>query len=219
MAAGKTFLQLTNEVLARLRENSVDTVNSTTYSTLIGKFINEAKKEVEDAWNWNRSRTTVTVTTADDTFSYVLTDAQKRFRIIDVFNDTQDVEMRQIGMNAMNRLFYNSTQQKSAPIYYNFNGSDTNGNPQVDLYPIPDKVYTIRFNMCVPQADLSADTDTLTLQEMPVILGAYARAVLERGEDGGINSSEVAQLYRYTLNDAISQDAGLAEDELIFHSV
>ena len=38
----------------------------------------------------------------------------------------------------------------------------------------------------------------------PVILGAYARALVERGEDGGLNSSEAYGLYRSSLADAIA---------------
>ena len=36
-----TYLELVNDVLARLREQQVTTVNLTTYSSLIGKFVND----------------------------------------------------------------------------------------------------------------------------------------------------------------------------------
>jgi hypothetical protein len=49
----RTFLQLVNDVLVRLRETTVVTNNSTAYSTLIGAFVNDAKREVEDAWQWS----------------------------------------------------------------------------------------------------------------------------------------------------------------------
>ena len=48
MATGKTWLELTNAVLTRLREPTVTTVSSTTYTSLIGAFVNEVKREVED---------------------------------------------------------------------------------------------------------------------------------------------------------------------------
>ena len=54
MAVGKTYLTLVNDVLSRLRESEVTSVSDNTYSSLIGRFVNEAKREVEDAWNWNR---------------------------------------------------------------------------------------------------------------------------------------------------------------------
>mgnify|MGYP003559975576 CR=1 FL=1 len=57
-----TFLECINEVLARLREPSVTTIASSTYSTLIGKFVNDAKRQVEDAWDWNCLSATLTLT-------------------------------------------------------------------------------------------------------------------------------------------------------------
>ena len=61
MAVGKTYLTLVNDVLSRLRESEVTSVSDNTYSSLIGRFVNEAKREVEDAWNWNRLRSTITI--------------------------------------------------------------------------------------------------------------------------------------------------------------
>ena len=57
------------------------------------------------------------------------------------------------------------------------------------------------------------------MNEFPVLLGAWAKAISERGEDGGQNTSEAYQLYQYALNDAISQDAAIAQDELIWNVV
>ena len=41
-----TFLQAVNDVLARLREVQVASLTETTYATLIGKFVNDAKRQV-----------------------------------------------------------------------------------------------------------------------------------------------------------------------------
>ena len=48
-----TYLELVNDVLIRLREAEVETVSQTDYSKLIGKFVNDAKRQVEDAYSWN----------------------------------------------------------------------------------------------------------------------------------------------------------------------
>ena len=44
-----TYLQLVNSVLRRLREDEVTTVGQTSYSKLIGEFVNDAKRTVEDS--------------------------------------------------------------------------------------------------------------------------------------------------------------------------
>jgi hypothetical protein len=219
MAVGKTYLTLVNDVLSRLRESEVTSVSDNTYSSLIGRFVNEAKREVEDAWNWNRLRSTITIDTVADSFNYTLTSSQKRFRFIDAFNDTQDIEMRLTGMNTLNQRCYFGTTQTGAPQEFGFNGHDTSGDAKVDVYPVPDAVYSLRFNLIIPQADLSANTDEIIMNEFPIILGAYAKAIFERGEDGGVSTNEAYQIYNVALNDAISQDAALAQDELVYQAV
>jgi hypothetical protein len=62
-----TYLQAVNKVLKRLRENTVNSVDETLYSRLVGEFVNDANRMVEDSWDWSALRTTVTqtVTAAD----------------------------------------------------------------------------------------------------------------------------------------------------------
>lgn len=50
----RTYLQLVNDVLIRLRESQVSTVQQTSYSALVGALVNDAKREVEDAWQWSQ---------------------------------------------------------------------------------------------------------------------------------------------------------------------
>lgn len=61
-----TYLELVNNVLRRIREEEVTSVNSTTYSKMIGDFVNDAKKLVETSWDWSALRTTLTITTSAD---------------------------------------------------------------------------------------------------------------------------------------------------------
>ena len=74
-----TLLELVNDVLIRLREPVVTTFNETTYSTLVAKFVNDAKRQVEDAFSWNSLGQTITVTTVASTPSYSLTGAGQKF--------------------------------------------------------------------------------------------------------------------------------------------
>jgi len=180
--ANKTYLQLVNDVLIRLREAEVTSVTDTSYSKLIGKFVNDAKRQVEDAYNWNALSETLTVSTSADLFNYVMTDAGIRFRVFDV-------------------------------------GVDSNGDTQVDLYPIPDGVYTINFNIIKPQDELSANSTQLKVPAEPVIFLAYAKALAERGEDGGLRSSEAYQLYQTSLADHISIEGNKYPDEFLWDSV
>ena len=63
------YLDLVNDVLIRLREDEVTATTDTPYAKLIGKFVNDAKRTVEDAYQWNALSETLTVTTANDLFN------------------------------------------------------------------------------------------------------------------------------------------------------
>jgi hypothetical protein len=202
------YIQLVNSVLRRLRETEVSSVNDNAYSKLIGDFVNDAKRNVEDAYNWNSLSDTLTAVTAVDIFNYVLVGSQQRFRVIDVLNDTSDVIVRNASTRWMNQQFLLNPTQKGAPQYYNFNGTDANGDTQVDLFPVPNGVYNIRFNVILPQPLLVADADNLLVPSEPVIFLAYAKALAERGEDGGLGSNEAYGLYKTSLADAIALEAG-----------
>lgn len=206
--ANMTYLQLVNDVLVRLRENEVTSVQDTAYSKLIGRFVNDAKRMCEDAYNWNALTDTLSAVTGADVFNYVLVGSGQRFRLIDVIDDTSNAMLELQTTEQMNKLFLIQTAQKGAPKYFNFNGVDSNGDTQVDLYPIPDGVYNLRFNIIKPQVPLAADADKILIPSEPVIFNAYARAVSERGEDGGIASSEAFAMYRQSLNDAIALESG-----------
>jgi putative protein kinase ArgK-like GTPase of G3E family len=52
-----------------------------------------------------------------------------------------------------------------------------------------------------------------------VIQNAFARALAERGEDGGLNSSEAYQLYRAMLSDYIALEATRFPDSQEFVAV
>lgn len=209
-----TYLDLVNDVLIRLREDEVTAVTDTSYSKLIGRFVNDAKRHVEDAYNWNALSQTLTVTTSEDLFNYVLTGSGQRFRVLDVINSERDWFLENETSSRMNELFLNLGAQKGPPDRYNFNGVNSNGDTQVDIYPIPDGVYNLYFNMIVPQANLSASTDILKVPSEPVILYAYAKAIHERGEDQGIGNAEAFQLFRQSLSDHIAAEANRYPDEI-----
>lgn len=209
-----TLLEMVNEVLIRLREPEVTSVNDNSYSKLIVKFINDSKRQVEDAYNWNALTETITAETQNNLFSYVMDNCGIRFKVIDVLNDTSNTVMKYGTTKDMDQWFLMSDPAKGAPYYYNFNGTDSNGDTLVDFYPIPDGVYNIRINIIKPQDPLTANGDKPSVPSEPIIFGAYARALLERGEDSGLTSSEAYQLYRSSLADFIAIEANHYPEEL-----
>jgi len=199
-----TYLELVNDVLIRLRETTVATVTETSYSTLIGKFVNDAKRQIEDAFAWNVLGTTITLSTTSGTYSYSLTGSGQKFQVIDVINSTSNIGMKNIDFASMNRKQNFSTPVSGIPSEFAFDGVDGSYDTKVKLYPRPDGVYSIPFSLTVPQATLSLDQTVVLVPDVLVVQNAYSRALVERGEDGGLTSSEAFLLYKSMLSDYIA---------------
>ena len=215
-----TYLEAVNSVLRRLREREVNSVSETSYSRLIGDFVNDARNEVENAWNWSSLRTTLTLNTTADVFNYEMNGSKNNFNVIDVLNDTTNMFMSYKSGQAFDKLFLaQEPTAKGAPIYYNWNGVSNDGDAQVDIYPIPDGAYTIRFNVLLRNTDLVADGDDIIVPSRPIVLLAFAKAVEERGEDGGNSSQYAFGTGMRALADEIAYDAARRPEDTIWYPV
>lgn len=215
-----TYLELVNDVLIRLRERDVTTVSSNAYSKLIGAFVNDAKEEVENAWDWSHLRTTLTATTAEDIFAYTLTSSGTRLKVLSVVNDTSNWFMEYKAASDFTNLYLNyDTVSKGAPRYYSFNGLDGNDDTIAEVYPKPDGEYELRFNLIVRPGPLVDNTDKVYAPHRPIVMLAYAKALEERGEDGGVTPTGAYITANRVLNDAIAYDASKHPEELIFRAV
>ena len=208
-----TFLEAVNDVLARLRESTVATVSQSNYSSMIAAFVNDAKNKVEDAWEWDAQNTTLTVTTAPGVSNYVLTGAGMRHKgaTANITTSGRQARLTPKSMNWIQDQQQLTTTTTSAPVYYAWNGSNGTDS-KVEFFATPDAAYTIAFNLNVPQVKLTADSDAIIVCPEVIVLGAYARALAERGEDGALMSSEAYGLYQGALSDRIAIEQSRNED-------
>jgi hypothetical protein len=202
-----TYLDLVNDVLIRLREPEVANVSDTTYSKLIGKFVNDAKRQVENAYDWNDVSETFTITTSAGTYQYPLTSVNSRYKILQVIDNTKNIELNPCTVAWFNRKITQDNPTNNDPYMYVVDGVNASRKPYLNLWPIPSGTNSINVYLVNPQNDLSDDTDVLYVPYEPVVLGAFARALVERGEDGGLNSSEAYQLFRTSLSDQIALES------------
>ena len=214
----KTYKQTVNNILIRLREREVASVDENSYSKLIGLLVQDAKDMVENAWNWSNLRETMTVDTQADVFNYVLTDSGDKSTIIDVINENSNSFMTYKTSSWFNNAFLNTATVAGSPQYYVFNGLSNGGDTQIDLYPIPDGVYKLYFNVIKRSPDVSTDDDVIKVPYLPVQTLAYAMALEERGEDGGISPVSAKVLADGYLSDAIAIDANKHPEELIWEA-
>ena len=230
-----TFRELVNSVLLRLREDTIDSdwsgdytdsVSLTSYQKLICELVNDSKKNVESYHDWNALRETFNVKLKTGNMQYTLGDATRgagtSFKILDVRNKATGQQLEQVNNDWLNdRMFPTSKVVSGEPTKYALNGISQAGvgrepDVNIDFYPIPSSTQNnqiIAVNIVGAQKELSEGADILRVPSQPVILGAWARAISERGEDGGTLSSAVAGEARDALNLAVQLDAGNFEYE------
>jgi hypothetical protein len=168
---------------------------------------------VENAWDWSALRTTNTISTQEGIFNYILTGSNNRFEVIHVLNDTDNFVMQYRDSNWFDKAYLINEVQTGSPSYYSFNGVDANGDTQVNLYPIPDGSYQIFFNIVDTQTNLVNDSDMMLVPMEPVVHLAYAKALVERGEDGRLQSSEAYALFKQVLADYIAIESSRYVEE------
>ena len=215
-----TYRELINQVLIRLREDTIssdwsgainDSNTISAYQKIIGALINDSKRNVEGYHDWLNLRETVNISTVAGTKNYNLSSGQE-IKILDVINNNTGIHLNQVSRNYINTIKY-PTDDTGEPLYYAFNGSDSSNNLKIDLSPVPTEAHTLSFDIVKPQSELTLAATILKIPSKPVILGAWARAISERGEDGGTQSSLMAQETGEALKQAIILDSGNAQYE------
>jgi hypothetical protein len=227
-----TYRDIINSVLRRLREDTIssdwsgdlyDSNTVTDYQKLIGELVNDSKKNVESYHDWQALRESFNIKTKAGNMQYTLGDAARgagiSFKVLDVICQETGQRLEQVSNTWINdQTFPIADIQSGNPISYAFNGISQAGvgrepDFNVDLYPVPDSVETISFNIVGAQKELKEAAQVLRTPSQPVILGAWMRAVAERGEDGGTISSVIAAETQDALNIAVQLDAGNMEYE------
>jgi len=215
-----TYRELINQVLIRLREDTItsdwsgninDSTTVSAYHKVIGALINDAKSHVEQKHDWLNLRETKDINTVVGTKNYNLSSGQQ-IKIYDAVNNTTGIHLSQVSRVYINSVKY-PTDDTGEPLYYAFNGSDTSNNLKIDLSPVPTEIHTISFDILKPQDQLTTAANVIKVPSQPVILGAWARAIAERGEDGGTQSSLAAQEAQQALKEAIMLDSGNTQYE------
>lgn len=232
----KTYLQLVNEVLKRVREPQVGTVSAGLYSALISTFVNDAKRVVEDAWMWSSLRHTVDFDLAASTREYdlsstalvgagneltersvLLDDPQSKcVMAFDVTsgNQTPLIEVTHHRVLREIALDTNPTPQ-AYPLF--FSVRPTADSVFINLFELPEGVRNWRMVFKRPQEDLVDGTDEIKVPWLPVVLLATNYALSEKGEEVGQPGNEAEKRYYQSLADAIALDSRYSDQLTTFY--
>jgi hypothetical protein len=215
-----TFREAINEVLIRLREDTIasdwsgdinDSPDISAYQKVIGSLVNDTKRSIESYHDWLVLRETADIATVASTKNYSLSSGQE-FKILDVVNNSTGTQLIQVSKAYLNNIRY-PTDPTGEPLYYGFNGADATNNLKIDLSPVPTEAQTISFDIIKYQDELTEAATVIKIPTKPVIIGTWARAIAERGEDGGTQSSIAAQEASNSLSQAVMVDSGKVQYE------
>lgn len=209
-----TYLDLVNNTLRRLREDTVSSVADTDYSSLIGIFVNDAIRYVESAWDWSVLRTTLPITTISGTSLYSLTDFGVRSEVLYVHDETNNRVIQQESLQRIRELALGTNNAIGTVQYYALEGVDANNDAQIRFYQTPNATTTINVYGVKRDTVLVNDTDTTSLPDQIIAQFAFAYALRERGETGGQSAGEQVALAQADLTNAIALEANLRPEEV-----
>ena len=214
-----TYINLVNNVLRRLREETTSNVNDTIFNTMVGDFVNDAKQLVEESHDWSGLRSTISLQTVVGTNQYSLAGTGDNVKVFSVINDTNNTFVTYQTKDWFNNALYLQEEISGSPSYYTFDGLDSSQDTQVLLSPKPSTVETLRFDVTKRQPELVNNTDVLLVPSKPVVHLAVALLARERGETGGTSTVEYFSIADRYLSDAIAIDAAKHPEEMIYRTV
>ena len=214
-----TYLELVNNTLRRLRENTVATVADTDYSELIGIFVNDAIRYIESSWDWSVLRTTLSIDTVVGTNLYRLTDFGTRSEVLYVHNETSNTVVPQATLQRIRELSLGTNNAQGTIQYYALEGVDANNDVQLRLHQTPNSVVTLSVYGVKRDTVLTTDNSTTNLPSSVIEQFAFAYALRERGETGGQSAGEQVALAQADLTNAVALDANLRPEEITWNVV
>lgn len=241
-----TYLELVNEVLVRMREDEIESVNdpdNDPQQRLACKFVQDAHRRVSDAHTWNSNRTTWIVDLIHGVTRYTLPDTPQGSAIYSVTRvkpvTTSTTPLLEV--NARQFARFHMPNQGTPRYYAPMTTQD--GNLEVQVYPAPDNshsrdgdvyAYTVgRYGHAsfsssdkalavtgyAKPMPLKSDDDVIQIPNAPVMDYALAFAHSERGEAGGRAAVELLESARSSLGDAIAWDVNNSPAEYIWEQV
>ena len=240
-----TYLEMVNEVLVRMREDGITSVNdpdNDPQQKIVCKFVNDARSFVDKSHTWNCQRKIWAVDLAFDVAGYPIPDSTESAAIYTVRWAGTNKCLREVNERWLSR----QKKQVGTPHYYATSFTQNNemavrfwpvpgseyagGSPDVSEYAVGDYTeseyngYSVGEQSILMEgykssAPLKDDDDLIRLPIDPVMYYALAYASRERGEIGGQGSTELFQLANQYLSDAIAWDVNNSDMEYVWRQV
>jgi hypothetical protein len=241
-----TYLEMVNEVLVRMREDTVASVadpNNEPQQALVCKFVDDARRFVDKSHTWNAQRKLWTIDLAKGIPAYTLFDSSENGAVYTCRWAGQSGGLRE----ANSRWMSQQKQVYGTPQFYS-PGYVSSHELQVRVWPVPNdqnenagdvSEYNIaeyneaEYSGSIIASNLTTlvlegfkgfsrlekDSDSIVLPTDPILYYALAYASRERGEVGGQSSTELFALANQMLSDAIQWDVNNSRLEYLWEAV
>jgi hypothetical protein len=152
-----------SDIIANVQDRFEDDSQETTDS--VRKLLATALWDIYSRAKWKFAKQTGTITTADGTETYTLASDYNFGGLYDVTNTTSKNIIRQYGVRTHDSNLP-ATEASGSPYLYRLWGTDE-GIQQIQLYPIPDGVYTVTYRYYRKPTVVDLETDTSNDGEEP----------------------------------------------------
>jgi hypothetical protein len=213
------YLEVVNSVLRRMRQSEVSSLYENKQSAVIAEFVNDAKREVEDAHDWSAYRTDLNIVTAAGVNTYDINGSQNRATVIDVRDITNSAMLSRVSNEYIRRQDLVSSPGTTRPSYWALQGVGTDGDTQIKFWPTPDAIYNLKVHCVLRPDELVAEGDEITIPSKPVVLLTWALASQERGDVDAGDLQSLFQLAKNALADAVMYDVAKNPEEQIWYPV
>jgi hypothetical protein len=236
-----TYLEAVNSVLRRLREDTVTTVSENDYSALVGEFVNDAKRVVEDAWSWSTLLRYVDlpvvagVAGTYDLEDYTTEDAEQfnerarlyvssetgehlAYCVSDNRERSIDVITRPVNFVNRQAAATDTTGGQITAIIVGTHAGAASGYSRLRFTTDPaisDTDETLRLYVINPQNALTSDSATILVPSDPVVQIAYLYTLYERGEELGEMLTLTTNKADLALADAIMHDSSMTAEVVL----
>lgn len=216
-----TFLQLINQVLTRLRENTIDQqrFQSDPFYRMIGANVNDAKLAVEDMWQWSQNRFKEEIQIISGQSIVELPNSyDNNYLIYSILMKENGGYVRFAPTDWLYAKYRNNLSEPVAPntpAYWTWaiDNPDT-GNQQIELWPPTADYYKLEVYGYRRAPELVDTDDRIKVPSLPVYSLATALSSRERGEVMGATTSELMALASNHASDAIAYDSAKFPEEM-----
>jgi hypothetical protein len=194
----QTALQIINEVRRKLGLRTVSALSDDSQAIVLTDHLNDIVAEISDFGNWQESLVSANTAVQSSVRDYSVNTSAvvKNIRDIYYVTSVSNQEVNLVNTEQMRR--YATLENYGQPHSYSIFGTDSNGNPNIRLWPVPASAQSgaVLSILAYTKPPIYTTADGATIVPFPsrlVVQGVLAYALLD--EDGGSETNHFASEY------------------------